>query len=238
MRSTSLMLAAAMALGATAASAATTTNVFATTGLVATELDSSLGSPLTVPKFNPALGTLIQVDWIVALTVSSEITITNNASTSQSGDAGTQVEFTLSDMVPFAWDLALQDGLVSDGTLIDLVTTDTGDFTLAPSESRTFNLSQTDTFSGSVPGGFLGTLADWTAPGSAGFEYLTDTNLLVGFGGGQVGATQSTDARINLSVTYTYEPTDTPPIPVPAALPLLATAIGALGVARKFRKRA
>ncbi|MFO7853684.1 MAG: choice-of-anchor E domain-containing protein [Paracoccaceae bacterium] len=229
MRNLIIGTAAALALGAGAAQAApiTYTDSF---GLSTTELVGSL----SVPQFDSSLGTLNSVSWSVNRIVDGVINVTNTSGSTQSGDAGTQVQFDLTNLSPgpFLWDLEFDTGLT--------VEANTGPLTLASGEATgPINVTGSELSSGTVPGSALGGLSSWIGSGNVGFDFATDTALVLRFGGGNVSADQSTQANIILDVTYDFTPDDPPGetvIPVPAALPLLATAIGALGVWRVRRK--
>lgn len=114
------------------------------------------------------------------------------------------------------------DGVIDasdDFHLFDLVATDTDGI---------FDLALTSTFAqflniGFTPSAFL----DGSALASGWARFVNGAGLLDFAGGDVVGR-----------VTYTYETAEVAPVPVPAALPLLAGGLGAMGLWGARRKRA
>ena len=253
MRSTSLMLAAAMAMGATAASAATVTDTVTYNSGTTPATGSISGVPLnfsaetiSIPEWNPALFDPTAVLVGISLTFDFDWTGAYEYSVGTGwGGTGTI------------------NSTRGDGAYVDVSYTVTG-------PAGTFG--QLDT-NGSAAGGVLGTINIPPSPipdqigglsgnDSAGSSINTAnpvwgivSPIFIGAGSenfsvGALGLTATSKSpgildgisaagNMTASVTYTYQfERDTPEIPVPAALPLLATAIGALGAARKFRKRA
>jgi hypothetical protein len=235
----SLLAVGALGLFAPAANAQIQTLVVNATPIPLTSTEFRL--PLTAPKFNTALGTLLSVKLDLGVSIESDITVQNVGSSPSDGSVFTRL---------FAWiaDPALQltdpgvnnIGVVQPGAFIATVETPLTDFP-APGDqldpNETFSIldqvgssSASNTFSNAAfidqfKGGPLDTI---TMTGA------TDTFTVLSFSGGNTNAAQTTLAQMNLQITYTY--TAGAVAPEPSALGLLAVGLPiGLGIVRRRR---
>lgn len=213
MRSTSLMLAAAMAIGATAASAASmsTVNINFTSSLATFTGNTSFAA------FDSDIGTLLSATFDVDAVFGTSGDAVNTSPDPVDGSV-TQVGF-----MSISGPLALTGIQGATGTQ---------NFTVPGNDSVPYNVETSFSLSGA-----FSNLNDVQAPGGGpvlvGVTYQTAATPGGDFGSGTLSFNPS--ATITGTVTYEFE-RDTPEIPVPAALPLLATAIGGFGLMRRYRK--
>ncbi|MEO0680538.1 MAG: choice-of-anchor E domain-containing protein [Pseudomonadota bacterium] len=244
----------AVALMAGAAHAATTTPQVFTF--------SDIGNPpggfnetFNVQQFDPALGTLQKVTIFSEATVSgsqggenestSEATIT--LSTSVEIDLSFQADASILGTPGFSQNVVLADfdflfqnvfnAAADDGnTNFDGPAGET--FDIDPATQFTEVNSEDDTpIDGFVP--FVTDeatfLAQFTGLGTVGID-LSTVGSTAAFGATDVSSNFATDLEGKLTVVYQFQRPPTGEIPVPAALPLLATGLGVLGFARFRRK--
>ena len=182
---------------------------------------TEISGTLSVPGFDNMGGTLIltSVDWKVTGDIDSIITLTNNGADPQNFVASTDSDFFLS------------SALLSLGAAPQLsLSASTGLQTIAGGgTTAAFPVADTGSVSGSQAGG-----AGFLLPATVDVGYFTLTGISVTGGGGNLSASQSTQAAIELEVTYNYRTAD---VPLPAALPLLASAFGVFGVMRIRKAR-
>jgi hypothetical protein len=215
-------------LAPTSARAASITYTAATqSGL--TEL-GTIGSPTTwaFREFDPSLGTLQSVRLDIDASFLTDINVTNSGNESSNGDVQTRLR------------LFVQDGpnnLALGSPLLDMFS---GDFDFSPlgvNQTVTSTQSGGDVFGQTYTAANV--LAQFTGTASS-FEdlfYYTITSTILGYSGGNVTAGQTTAAALNGSITYTYDPTQTPPLtPTPEPASLLLVGTGALGLLTRMRK--
>ncbi|MFT7391066.1 MAG: hypothetical protein ACI9ZH_001294 [Paracoccaceae bacterium] len=223
MRNT-LMAASVLALIAGSASAATMS--YSVTDSLSSTTLNFVNQNLSVAAFDTGLGTLTGVQ--ISVLGSSTL----NYSSFCSGG-------------PCSLSAVVFPGFGSVGPLISATLNLTGPtsfaLTVAPSSNlTTYSGAATGTTNtqNSLTGTDSGSAADtdlsaYTAGGLVAFLLDGNVGLITKLGGSQ-SQTSTGDAALDLTVTYTYE--EVAAIPVPAALPLLATAFGALGLLRLRRK--
>lgn len=174
------------------------------------------GGTLAFPKFNPALGTLTQVDISITAAMQTTLTVTNTASSASTGTAKTEVAVTVTD--PLA--------LITMGP--DFFSPNYP-FSLDPGQSvtsGTLTKSSTDTQSFTA----AAILSEFTGPGTITMNASTYTQTWLAFNGGNTEASQVTDASCTGTVTYYYV------VPEPSGLMVLAPmAFGLLTMIRKRR---
>ena len=190
---TGLVLTAGVVTAPAAYAAPTSTKmVCATLDQTTTELGPTNAS-LYLPKFDPALGTLLSVDITnVQIEVISSTTLTNNASNTS------RFKFTST----LDWWLSLPGGDVT-GDQVQLLSTGVGLISLAPGAS--LPLGPTDALSPlTVPSITGAAMADYVGAGAAFVTGFT-TSTSSGFtgGGGNISNPQQTTAGGKICVSYT-----------------------------------
>ena len=234
MKKTALSI-AILALGGVAysgAQAATMTLSWAPIVMEMTEINQNSGGALSL--FDSTLGTLTQVDVDIAGQADTIMTLTNNSPTQTHTVTGLSfVDLTFSSTAQ----------PVPGGTPNPLnVTLTTGPQTIGPLGTYVSPLLMGMSFgSHTYTGGDLG---NFQAPGGGlltmGCESLSGFAVIGG--GGQVAASQTTNAGCGADVTYTYDPftpTPTPPPTqgVPAPMPLVLMGLGLAGLAASRRRK-
>lgn len=212
----SLLLAGAATMAMAAAGHAATSGPFSDSVTAPTDLVDVV---LSLPQFDPSLGTLASIDWEFEGSIVGTIQLTNNNQTSSLVSASTQSTFFFSG--PGGQPLANFS-----------VSGSTGPQNLAAGESSVFPVSGSDSLSGT-----LGPLAAFIGLGTLDVTVSTLTGILISGGGGNIASVQVTDATALFRLTYNYEE-DVDVIPLPAAGWLLLTALGGLAVAGRRRKAA
>ncbi|MGM0584388.1 MAG: choice-of-anchor E domain-containing protein [Pseudomonadota bacterium] len=219
MRKVFLSTVAITALAAGAASAATYNEVDIRSGIsVGGAFNPTLGT-LSVDPFDQSLGTLNFATYVMSFSIASEGSFTNT------GDQ---------ELLDFTVELTGQGSLSNaDFTPTSVSALNTESSTpvdLAPDETVPFSLTTSESGSGSV----LFALANGASPIDVDFSLAAGVDTS---GGSSFDSSVTTLGEVSLDVTYDYTPSDTPEIPVPAALPLLASALGVFGVARYRRRK-
>lgn len=229
MKFTGIAAAALMGLSAGAVQAATVSYTdsygFALTDFASADLSGNANvtaAPLVLQQFSGSQ-TLTGVTYQITAEFESDGTLTNNAANAQTFRFRTTADL-------------LYSSILSGGFgAMSATVYDTGFVTLASGGSRSAD------FMGSLDTGVLaaaGPLGQYIGNGT--FELDFETILGTAFvgGGGNITADQVTNARISATVFYEYDDTPPPPgvVPVPAALPLMASALGIFGVVRMRRR--
>lgn len=181
--------------------------------------DVEINGTLSVPQFDPSLGTLTGVTFSITGAIASILGITNNSTRTVSGTASTSVGFDVSSPVislPASPDFS--------------VVGSTGLVTLAPGEIAMFPVTGTFTLSDSVAPS-----AAFIGGGTVDLDFMTTTSFSGSGFGGDIIISQATDAGIMFEIEYEF---DAVAIPLPATAPLLAAAAGLfLFVGRRRARR-
>ena len=172
--------------------------------------DVELNDTLSVPQFDPSLGTLLGVTYSITGSIASILGVTNNSPGMVTGSAFTSVDFDL------------------DSTAISLaaspdfnVFATTGPVPLDAGQSALFPVTASTTIMGAEApsAAFIGL-------GTVDLNFLTSTSFGGSGFGGDIAISQATDAGIMFEITYEF---DSAVVPLPASAPLLALATGFLG---------
>lgn len=189
-----------------AANASAATISYATLTPQSSTLTDWMGS-LAFPKFNPALGTLTQIQLEISATVHTTLTITNTGIDPSSGNAKTEVLISVVDpgnnFSPVGPDIIFPVGgygysLAGGASVSSGLLTGSG--------SNTQDITNPTT------------LALFQGAGSVILNASTFTQTLLANTGGNTSANQVTDASADGTVYYFYDP-----VPEPASLGLLGT---------------
>lgn len=186
--------------------------------------DFPSGATVSVPKFNPALGILSEVDLIVSTSITSNITVTAGASGAV-GKAFTDVQVTVSDPA----------SLIAQG--------------LDPNTSKySFNLgANAVAHSGNLAGsgsepvsGYdayttTAILNEFKGGGNITLPVSTVTTTNLSYTSGNATASQSTSATVTATVRYVYSPVATTPEPGSIAL-LSASVLSGTGLYLRRRR--
>jgi hypothetical protein len=194
---------------------ASTLGPLPTTTPIAPTLTDWTGT-LEFPQFDPSLGTLISVELTISGAISTDITVTNSATTGSDGTVKTECLFTVQDsgnnlVAPqldllspvFSYSL-VPGGSISSGTL-------------------TKSGSDTQTYTSPV------VLSEFTGLGSITLNASTFTQTLLANTGGNTAAGQVTTGSVTGTVTYNFTP-----VPEPSTLAMLGFfAVGLVGCAMR-----
>jgi hypothetical protein len=179
-----------------------------------TELTSFAGGDiLQFAKFNPVLGALTSVSFSGSASLSSLVTITNNAATSSKGSVFTQSGFTFK--------------APDNANLLALtVNTNSYAYNLAPGTSVTTSPALQGSQTGSAVYTNPAILALFIGPGTVDIGVSTGTFTFMANNGGNTAASQITRANATGTITYTYSasPSITESVPEPGVTALLAGA--------------
>lgn len=186
-----------------------------TTPIPLTKTDWS--GTMSLPKFDPALGTLISVELWVNASMQTVITVTNTGGSASSGTAKTELQFSVQDA-----------GDHLNVPEIDMFSSNYS-FTNLPAGQHV--TSGTITKSGTDDQFYYdaGTLAAFTGLGTIVLDASTYTLAWVAYNGGNTDASQVTNASATAKVTYEYNP-----VPEPATMGLLA--LSGLALIRRRQK--
>jgi hypothetical protein len=172
--------------------------------------------------------TLLDVKFNVGGSISSSGTLTNNSASTQSFKISISEDFTFSP----------GSGAPSNFLVpaVDVTgTTPQQTFTLAAGASTPFSAALT---LGPVSLAVITTLLNqYTGPGTFNANLSTLTGITILGGGGNIAATQATNAIGEVDVEYDFVNSANSTTPLPAALPLFASGLGALGLLGWRRKR-
>jgi hypothetical protein len=193
--------------------------------------------PLQLSQFNPALGTLTQVDLTLSATVNTSFTLWTNG---QSGTASLRV---LSDL--FSLSVTDSGGYITGPQIsnVSLVTPNAysqalGEYykwstpvtTGVPVTTGPFSTTATDSVSYATAGLLALLSGTGTTPLSVSTGTLSSISYSVNSPG---GFSQATQAGLDATITYEYTPAT---VPLPPSLLLLAPSLLGLAVIRKRRK--
>lgn len=223
MRSISILTAIAAATVASSALAAAISGPFTVTMPAYEALDWATGAGtqkvLNMPKFNGALGTLTKVDIREDMDINSILTVTNhNATAVDSGTIASKVKMTVA-----STDVNKQVTFYSDD--FDFSGLAAGDH--VTSGEVPGSGSNTNSFSAPT------TLAHFVGAGTYYPLTFTTTSNFSYSGPGNVDYSQTVMGEVSGTVTYTYTAA---PLPEPAVIGLLASAVPALMIRRREKK--
>lgn len=219
------MLALATVVGSVTAfvgsASASTVSFDFTVPLTTTEINETRSLGL----FDSNLGTLTGATFELSGNLSTVITLTNASGAAQNITGTTLTALSVTTTI------AALSALWAN-PVFNLSAT-TGAQALASGASVTVGpLTDVDTTSYNL----IAILASLTAPGGGFFNVActTSSGLLLTGSGGNASGTQATQAGCGAKITYEYN--EISEVPVPAALPLMASALGILGFAGWRRK--
>jgi hypothetical protein len=191
------------------------------------QLATDWTNSLAFPQFNPAIGTLQSVALTLSGSLSTKITVTNNAGIGSTGSTKTTVAYTVQDSgnmlqgknppgTPPTYEPQLTVDSDTFGFQLDAGGQQTSDMLTGSGNSNTtYNAAPI--------------LAEFSGNGSITLTASTFTQVIVSLNtGGDTDGSQSTSAGLTGSVTYTYTA-----FPEPSTVALLA--IGALGLLARRR---
>jgi hypothetical protein len=205
-----LMAASVLALLAGSASAATVSYT-GTTGV------SGAGSTMTLQQFDSSLGTLtgIAIEW--ASTFNGTFRVVEDT---QSGTASAVNNFVSGSIFTTSTPAGAAGPSLNSMAGVAFSTT------VAPTYNQLFAGGQLDSQS-------FGSLASFVGLGTVGYGFFGTASATATVSDGLLSGIVGHQYLVNAEITYTYT---TAAVPVPAALPLLAAAFGALGLMRLRRK--
>jgi hypothetical protein len=194
-----------------------------------TETITSVNAPTEISQtlildlFPSIYGTLTSVDLSLGGNINTSGTIANNSASPQSYSLSVSEQLSYSGGVGAPSNFP---SLNAGGSV--------GPF------SGTLASGATDSFSGSASLGPTNStittlLNEWTGSGTFDVLLSSLTGISISGGGGNLSASQSSDAGGMITLTYNFGPTSTTPLP--ASLPLFASGLGALGLLGWRRKR-
>jgi hypothetical protein len=220
-----LSLAVALAVSAMGAQALTVTSSF-TNALSTTEINQSG----TLAKFDSSLGTLTDVVLTLNGAMTTSLSVTNSAAQSQVAIVNSNVDLSFNATIT-----GLNAAVTASSPLALAVTT--GRQTLGAGATQLFGpLNATNTITLDAQLDALFASFSMAGGGNFGVSCTSLSGLGITGGGGNVAASQSTQASCGASIVYTYTAAASKPVPEPASLALVGLALAAAGAATMRRK--
>jgi hypothetical protein len=179
---------------------------------------------LVLNEFNLAGNQLTSVDVTFTAVTSSTATLTNNGSTTELGT------FSVSSQLSFAPGAGAPSSFPSNTSTLYPIVTDL--FFLGPGAQSSFPSPEIFDSSSTI---ITTNLSQYVGSGSFDESLSTLTTLFFNAGGENIAADSSTQDSGSITITYNYVPVSTTPLP--AAFPLFASGLGAMGLFGWRRKR-
>jgi|GEM_PF-1302539 len=193
------------------------------------------GHSFELQQFNSSLGDLLSVEFVLTLSGTTNLSVTNNGDSATNGNASTRITLSISpsDLFPVNIGAVPEDGDRPYNDPYITVTSAARTFSdLAAKETR--NLAARS-FEGNGGATYTDaeTLGAFTGNDKVNLTLGTYTETVVSVGGGNVAAVQSTNATATVTVKYTYQA-----VPEPATWAAMAMGAGVLIASSRFRRRA
>ena len=184
---------------------------------------------VTLPQFDPSLGTLTGVQLALYGNINSSGTLQNTGSATANINSflATMAITLLAPGTTTPWDQASGDLVTVNPQMFNITTP----LQLAPGESYAFGpVNSNDSLTTAI----LGDLSPYAGTGSLDYPLYATASTSTDTTGGNLQIVQDTAARAQATVTYTYDQAAVPTtVPEPASAALLGAALLGLGLLRR-----